>query len=78
MASIRPGAYHERMESKAELRQELTEAVARVRQQMDVQRRSVSYLGVGMPDGGAVATAQLEAELAQLEDALADLGSDDA
>ena len=37
-----------------------------------------NYIGIGMPSGRAGARRELEVALAQLEDALLNLGSDDA
>ena len=67
------------MESNAQLRRELTEAIATVRRQIDVQRSSVGYLFSGArPSGGALAIEALESELEQLQDALRGLEGDDA
>lgn len=53
------------------LRQELEEAIARVRGQIDVEARSGHYIGDGPITAGAL--TELQAELAQLEQALKDL-----
>ena len=62
------------------LREQLTEAITNVRRQIDVQRRSYGALDVVVvgPTGGEEAIRELEAELAQLEEALAELGPEDA
>lgn len=67
------------MESDAELRRQLTEAIARVRHQLEVQRSAngFAYQDVG-PSGYASAIDGLERELAELREALSGLRSDDA
>ncbi len=59
--------------SQDPLREELEQAIATVRGQIDVEARSGHYIGDGPIVGGAL--AELQAELAQLEAALADLAS---
>jgi hypothetical protein len=65
------------MESDAELRRELQDAIAKVRGQIDVQARTTTYISGlgGGPSGKTQAIDELQAELAQLEDALANLGT---
>ena len=53
------------------LREELEEAIAKVRHQIEVQRISNHYVGSGRIT--ALAVRELQTELAQLEDALANL-----
>jgi hypothetical protein len=60
------------------LREQLTEACENVRRQIEVQSGAQHYLGAGMPNGGAVALAELQDELDRLEEALANLGPDNA
>ena len=58
-------------ESDARLREELVEAIANVRRQIDVQSTADHYIG---SEGITVqALGELQSELAQLEDALAGL-----
>jgi len=66
------------MESKAELRRELEDAIANVRRQIDFQVRAGRdpFAGVG-PSGDALVFKELQDELAQLEEALAGLKGDD-
>ena len=54
------------------LREELIEAIARVREQIGIEERSGHYIGDGAITVGAL--AELRAELVQLEEALANLG----
>jgi hypothetical protein len=68
--------YHLVMESDAELRRELQDAIAKLRGQIDVQARTPSYgaaFGGSGPSGQTQAIEELQAELAQLEDALKNL-----
>jgi hypothetical protein len=66
------------MESRADLRKELEDAIADVRRQISVQTVRVDVLPGGPgPTGSALAIRALEDELARLEEALADL-SDEA
>ncbi|HUO22155.1 MAG TPA: hypothetical protein VMU59_06535 [Caulobacteraceae bacterium] len=58
--------------SSQPLRQELQEAIAKVRHQIEVQAISDHYVGSG--DMNALAIGELQAELEQLEAALSDLG----
>lgn len=68
-----------RMESRAELRKELEEAIAQVRRQIGEQASSIDRLsGTLYPSGDTLAVMALEDELAQLEHALANLDSDGA
>jgi len=60
------------------LREQLTEAIAKVRQQIDVQSSSTNVKAAGIDHRREIAVAELEAELAQLEEALANMGPDDA
>jgi hypothetical protein len=65
------------MESRAKLREELEEAIAKVREQISVQSGSSDpFAGAAVPSGDALAVKALEDELAELEEALADLDSD--
>ena len=61
------------MESNAELRRQLQDAIANVRQQIDVQERTPSYGAAFGPSSKAEAIEELQVELAQLEDALRSL-----
>jgi len=63
------------MESRGQLRAELSDAIARVRRQIDINIRT-SVVGDFGPRFGRTATDELEVELARLEDALANLDSD--
>jgi hypothetical protein len=68
-------------QSDAELRRELQDAIAKVRGQIDVQARTPSYgatFGGFGPSGKIQAIEELQAELAQLEDALKNLRAKDA
>jgi hypothetical protein len=58
-------------DSPDQLRDELKEAIARVREQIDIEERSGHYIGDGSITVGAL--AELRTELAQLEEALANL-----
>jgi hypothetical protein len=61
------------------LREQLAEAITNVRRQIDVQRRTHGGLDVVIaPAGSEEAILELEAELVQLEKALAGLGPEDA
>ena len=62
------------MSSQEPLREELEEAIAQVRHQIEVQQASTHYIGDGRITAEAI--ADLKAELVQLEDALADLTRD--
>ncbi len=53
------------------LRAELHEAIAKVRHQIEIQQISDHYVGSGR--SSALAIRDLQTELAQLEDALANL-----
>jgi ribosomal protein L29 len=53
------------------LREELKEAIANVRHQIEVQQVSNHYVGSGQISAEAI--RELQVELAQLEDALANL-----
>jgi len=53
------------------LRQELEDAIAKVRAQIEVEQRSGHYIGDNAIVSGAI--AELQAELAQLQEALAGL-----
>lgn len=66
-----------RMESDAELRRELQDAIAKVREQIDVQERTPTFISglSGGPSGQTQAIDELQAELAQLQDALKTLSS---
>jgi hypothetical protein len=65
------------METIADLRKELDAAIANVRRQIDVLATSPGGLPNGSgPSGDALANEALEQELAQLEEALANLDSD--
>ena len=67
------------MESRAELRQELQDAIQQVRRQIGVQAGSIDRLkGTMFPSGDTLALKALEDELAQLEEALANLDAGDA
>jgi hypothetical protein len=55
------------MESRAQLRAELTEAIAKVRGQIEVDQRATRYMARGP------AFNRLRETLAELEEALADL-----
>ncbi len=59
------------MSTQNPLRHDLEVAIAKVREQIDVQERSTHYIGDGPIASEAV--AELRAELAELEDALAGL-----
>jgi hypothetical protein len=74
MAMIVRSAYREGMNAKPDkrLREELKEAIATVRHQIEVQALSDHYIGSGRITEDAI--GQLQAELAQLEEALAELG----
>jgi hypothetical protein len=63
--------------SDEELRRELTSACAAVRRQIDLQQ-SVRYARVGGTRGDDIAIDRLNRTLAQLEEALANLGKSDA
>jgi hypothetical protein len=63
-------------ESDEQLREELEEACENVRRQIDLMQRS-KYSKAGETGGDAV-IARLRSTLAGLEEALADLGPDDA
>jgi hypothetical protein len=52
------------------LRAQLEAAIARVRQQIEIEQRSSHYIGDNAIVGGAI--TELQAELVQLEEALAD------
>jgi hypothetical protein len=58
-------------DSPDQLRDELKEAIARLREQIDIEERSGHYIGDGSITVGAL--AELRTELAQLEEALANL-----
>ena len=59
------------------LREQLTAAIAKVNDQIDVQRRTPPPFGsFGPRDRSAL--EELQAELTQLKDALANLGPEDA
>jgi hypothetical protein len=62
------------------LREQLAEAITNVRRQIDVQQRSYGALDVAIvgPTGREEVMRELEAELVQLEQALADLGPEPA
>ena len=62
------------MESDADLRAELQAAIAKVTRQIEVQSTSRPLRGVGTAEQNAELVAELQAELTQLEDALAGLG----
>jgi hypothetical protein len=65
------------MESDADLRRELTEAVAKVRRQLEIiTGPSAGNRSVWGDNTAAI--ADLQSELAQLEQALDDLDKDDA
>ena len=55
------------------LREELTEAIANVRRQIEVQSVSRPVKGGGYDNRNAMLCAELQAELAELEKALAEL-----
>jgi hypothetical protein len=82
MASGSAHPYHGRMDSNdpRALREQLTEAITNVRRQIDVQQRSHGALDVAIvgPTGREEVIRGLEAELIQLEQALADLGPEHA
>ncbi len=61
------------MESNADLRRQLQDAIANVRQQIDVQERTPSYGAAFGPSSKAEAIEELQVELAQLEEALRSL-----
>ena len=58
-------------ESNARLREELVDAIANVRRQIDVQSTSDHYLGSGRITEEAL--SELQSDLSQLEEALAGL-----
>jgi hypothetical protein len=59
-----------------ELRNELIEARARVQRQIEIEETSTGPFPAGLvPDNRAAVIGELRAELAQLEDALARLGT---
>lgn len=60
------------MESLAQLRAELTDAIAKVRGQIEVDQRAMRYMARGP------AFARLRQTLAELEEALAKLDADGA
>ena len=60
------------MESRAQLRAELTEAIAKVRGQIEVDQRAMRYTARGP------AFDRLRQTLADLEEALANLGAEGA
>lgn len=65
------------MESDAELRRELQDAIIAVRRQIDAQARTPSYgaaFGSG-PSGKTQAIEELQTELAELEEALRSLSA---
>ena len=65
------------MESKADLHRELSEAIANVRRQLEIiTGPSAGNRSIWGDNTGAI--ADLRSELAQLEQALDDLDSDDA
>jgi hypothetical protein len=62
------------MESDADLRRELEDAISKVREQIDVQARTPTFIpGFDGVEGKSIALAELQAELTQLEDALKNL-----
>jgi hypothetical protein len=62
-------------DDKQPLRQELEDAIANVRRQIEIQETSSGAIVPGMgPREGETALADLRVELAELEGALADLG----
>jgi hypothetical protein len=67
------------MESRRQLRAELEDAIAKVRLQIGVDQTSRAYVGnqIGTQSGQDVAIATLQNTLAELQDALADLGPED-
>jgi len=66
-------------EGVASLRAQLTAAIANVRGQIEVQRSTTGYLNANVAiTGKEIAIRELQTELAQLEEALAKIGSDDA
>lgn len=67
VAHLGGGAYPLTMESRAQLRAELTEAIARVRSQIGVDQRAMRYRAHGL------AFNRLRQTLADLEEALANL-----
>ena len=58
------------MDSRAQLRAELTEAIAKVRDQIEIDQRAMRYRAHGL------AYARLRQTLADLEQALADLDAE--
>ena len=82
MVSRSAHPYHGRMDSNdpRALREQLTEAITNVRRQIDVQQRSYGALDVAIAGltGREEAIRELEEELVQLEQALADLGPEHA
>lgn len=64
-------------EQERPLREELTEAIANLRRQVEVQSSSRPAKGGGYDNRNAVLCAELQTELDQLEQALAELGPED-
>jgi hypothetical protein len=76
MASAPAHTYHCHMDDDdpRPLRQQLTDAIANVRGQIDLQQRS-RWTVIGSTGGDTIALQALQDELAQLEQALANLGA---
>ena len=78
---MRSMGWHEPDESEKPFRRQLVEACDNVRRQIEVMETAPSYdaIGSGNPTSGRqTALRDLRAELEQLEEALANLGLDDA
>lgn len=69
------------MQSKAERRRELEDAIANVRRQLNIDETTVGYMiggeGPNAPTGHANAIATLRETLAGLEETLADLDAEE-
>ena len=62
----------------ASIREELEDVCAKVRRQIEIHQSSWAYGSVGNDETVGTQVADLEAELSQLKDALANLEPDDA
>jgi hypothetical protein len=70
--------WHKKSKPEKPLREQLVEACENVRHQIDVQANTPTYKAGPGISGGTLAIRELQSELAQLEEALANLGPDDA